>query len=428
MKPEPSPQPSAPGVVRFYSFLPQGERFSEDVLAGLALPQKSIPPKYFYDEQGCRLFEAICELPEYYLTRTETAILRGNIAEIAQFVGPEAQLIEFGSGGANPSDRRGPQEGQNHSGCRLLRSPGRHGAVQPQPCAPDQPRARGGFPGEALPPQGLLRPDPRPRRDAPGEPVLAVRARRRPAVRFCARRNHPYRNFLQVLGRRIPGAGQTRRLHSRKSLDRSRAVVQRPRDDRGLSGRRLPEVCVPRAGSVLRAVDDEALVEIVPLFVVVDRLLRIHDLDGSALAYQAPHRRVVVLVRRHAVHFHVEALAVGQHVVVKERRGVGVGRAPRDRDRGGQHDGWRQNEPVDRRRLGLHTLGVVAVDAEHQRNLARRDQDGAVIVTGANRQPVVGHAPEQLEPPFLAERFDQSGEPFHVRGFHADALFPFRVA
>jgi len=98
MNPQPSPQPRAPGVVRFYSFLPQAERLSEDVLAGLALPQKSIPPKYFYDEQGCRLFEAICELPEYYLTRTEMTILRGNIAEIAQFVGPEAQLIEFGSG------------------------------------------------------------------------------------------------------------------------------------------------------------------------------------------------------------------------------------------------------------------------------------------------------------------------------------------
>jgi len=98
MNPEPSPQPPAPGVVRFYSFLPRAERLLEDVLAGLALPKKSIPPKYFYDEQGCRLFEAICELPEYYLTRTETAILRGNIAEIAQFVGPEAQLIEFGCG------------------------------------------------------------------------------------------------------------------------------------------------------------------------------------------------------------------------------------------------------------------------------------------------------------------------------------------
>src|SRR5438876_11993730 len=98
MKPEPSPQPSAPGVVRFYSFLPRGERLLEDVLAGLALPQKSIPPKYFYDEQGCRLVEAICELPEYYLTRTETAILRGNLAEIARFVGPCGLLIDVGRG------------------------------------------------------------------------------------------------------------------------------------------------------------------------------------------------------------------------------------------------------------------------------------------------------------------------------------------
>ena len=98
MKPEPDLQPLTPGVVRFYSFLSSANRFREDVLAGLALPQKSIPPKYFYDEQGCRLFEEICELPEYYLTRTETAILRGNVEDIAQFVGPDAELIEYGSG------------------------------------------------------------------------------------------------------------------------------------------------------------------------------------------------------------------------------------------------------------------------------------------------------------------------------------------
>src|SRR5437879_13785878 len=93
MKPEPSPQPSAPGVVRFYSFLPRGERLLEDVLAGLALPPKSIPPKDLYDDQGCHLFEPICELPEYYLTRTETAIPRSNIVEIPQFLRPEVQLV-----------------------------------------------------------------------------------------------------------------------------------------------------------------------------------------------------------------------------------------------------------------------------------------------------------------------------------------------
>src|SRR5438132_14345852 len=98
MNPQPSPQPRAPGVVRFYSFLPRAQGLSEDVLAGLALPQKAIPPKYFYDERGCRLFEAICELPEYYPTRTEMAIMRSHIADMAQFAGPGAQLIEFGSG------------------------------------------------------------------------------------------------------------------------------------------------------------------------------------------------------------------------------------------------------------------------------------------------------------------------------------------
>ncbi len=89
---------SVPGVVRFYNFHPPGDSFREDVLAGLALAQKAIPPKYFYDEQGSRLFEAICELPEYYPTRTEMAILRGHLDEIAQFIGPDAELIEFGSG------------------------------------------------------------------------------------------------------------------------------------------------------------------------------------------------------------------------------------------------------------------------------------------------------------------------------------------
>ena len=86
------------GVVRFYNFLPGGNPFLDDVLHGLAQPQKSIPPKYFYDAQGSRLFEAICEQPEYYPTRTEMAILREHLAEMAQFIGPDVELIEFGSG------------------------------------------------------------------------------------------------------------------------------------------------------------------------------------------------------------------------------------------------------------------------------------------------------------------------------------------
>src|ERR1700731_3620358 len=52
----------------------------EDVLAGLTAPQKSIPSKYFYDAEGSRLFESICLLPEYYVARTETALL-GQVAK-----------------------------------------------------------------------------------------------------------------------------------------------------------------------------------------------------------------------------------------------------------------------------------------------------------------------------------------------------------
>ncbi len=69
-----------------------------EILQGLSLPQKALSPKFFYDERGSQLFDAICELPEYYLTRTELEIMRVHMDEIAALVGPEASLIEFGSG------------------------------------------------------------------------------------------------------------------------------------------------------------------------------------------------------------------------------------------------------------------------------------------------------------------------------------------
>ena len=69
-----------------------------EVLAGLRQPQKEVLPKYFYDERGSQLFDAICELPEYYPTRTELGIMRGHIDDMAHLIGPLASLIEFGSG------------------------------------------------------------------------------------------------------------------------------------------------------------------------------------------------------------------------------------------------------------------------------------------------------------------------------------------
>jgi len=69
-----------------------------EILTGLSHGRKAISSKFFYDEKGSRLFDQICELPEYYLTRTELAILRKHAAEIAESVGQQASLIEFGSG------------------------------------------------------------------------------------------------------------------------------------------------------------------------------------------------------------------------------------------------------------------------------------------------------------------------------------------
>jgi dimethylhistidine N-methyltransferase len=72
--------------------------FRADVLAGLSATPKSMPSKYFYDERGSALFEAICELEEYYPTRTETALLTDAVRDIAGYISDGAALIEFGSG------------------------------------------------------------------------------------------------------------------------------------------------------------------------------------------------------------------------------------------------------------------------------------------------------------------------------------------
>jgi L-histidine Nalpha-methyltransferase len=77
---------------------PQLAGFREDVIAGLSLPQKSVPPKYFYDAAGSRLFERICRLREYYPTRTELALTRRHVADMARFAGRSGVLIEYGTG------------------------------------------------------------------------------------------------------------------------------------------------------------------------------------------------------------------------------------------------------------------------------------------------------------------------------------------
>ncbi len=72
--------------------------FRDDVLAGLALPQKTIPSKHLYDDRGAELFDAICDLDSYYPTRTEIAIMERYAAEMARAIGPRALVVEPGSG------------------------------------------------------------------------------------------------------------------------------------------------------------------------------------------------------------------------------------------------------------------------------------------------------------------------------------------
>lgn len=69
-----------------------------DVLRGLGATPKRLSSKYFYDARGSALFERICELPEYYLTRVELAIMRDHIGAIANALGPDVRLVEYGSG------------------------------------------------------------------------------------------------------------------------------------------------------------------------------------------------------------------------------------------------------------------------------------------------------------------------------------------
>ncbi len=85
-------------LAAYLDFAPREESFRDVALAGLTRHRKAIPCRFLYDARGSELFERICELPEYYVTRAETALLAERASEIAARVGPRARLIEFGSG------------------------------------------------------------------------------------------------------------------------------------------------------------------------------------------------------------------------------------------------------------------------------------------------------------------------------------------
>jgi dimethylhistidine N-methyltransferase len=77
---------------------PQENSFADCLVEGLSETPKQISCKFFYDEQGSRIFDAICDLPEYYQTRTEMALLTRHADEIAALMGQGAEIVEFGAG------------------------------------------------------------------------------------------------------------------------------------------------------------------------------------------------------------------------------------------------------------------------------------------------------------------------------------------
>ena len=87
----------------FYDLKPAAPRVQEEVSAGLNQRQKTLPPKYFYDEHGSLLFDEITTLPEYYLTRTEIGILKKRSAEFAHALKKGSWLLEYGVGSGNKS-------------------------------------------------------------------------------------------------------------------------------------------------------------------------------------------------------------------------------------------------------------------------------------------------------------------------------------
>jgi dimethylhistidine N-methyltransferase len=86
------------GSLQLFDFAPERATFREEVLQGLQDSRKELPSKYFYDDTGSQLFEQICELDEYYLTRTELSIMQEQMEEMVEVLGPNCLLIEYGSG------------------------------------------------------------------------------------------------------------------------------------------------------------------------------------------------------------------------------------------------------------------------------------------------------------------------------------------
>ncbi len=84
--------------VSVYDLAPSTQQFLTEVVRGLEKSEKTIPSKFFYDKRGSQIFDEICELDEYYLTRTELDIMEQSVSQMVSCIGPETVLVEYGSG------------------------------------------------------------------------------------------------------------------------------------------------------------------------------------------------------------------------------------------------------------------------------------------------------------------------------------------
>lgn len=158
---------------------PHDDSFADNLRAGLAKSPKEIACKYFYDDAGSRLFDAICDLPEYYQTRTETMLLARHAGEIAALIGEGVEIVEFGAGSLRkvrillealpapraytPLDISGDYLAEvvrslaaDYPALALRPMVGDFSASFDIPALPDHPRRAGFFPGSTI---GNFRPD-----------------------------------------------------------------------------------------------------------------------------------------------------------------------------------------------------------------------------------------------------------------------------
>ncbi len=168
--------------------------------------------------------------------------------------------------------------------------------------------------------------------------------------------------------------------------------------------------------------DDRLLIEVLPLLRLVERGGGIDERECAG------ERGLDLAARRHEGATGEDLLALADHEIVEQRRGVGMRRVAREPLRRQAGDRRRQHEPVDRRAFAFSLLGEEAVDSERERNLAACDQAGEHAVALAHRDAVLRHdVAKQPQPGGLAELGHDLRKPVVILGFDTEPPVPSRI-